>query len=415
MSLLDSLVGGLIPGLGNPFGLPSQGLWNLQKGSFTTSDKGQTVFFVENSIGQLPGELSAIDTISDSGGRRLAVYEYPYIDGQAIQDLGRKGEHFTFNIKFFGQNYQLMFKEFIENITKSNQKGTLNHPVRGSFPARFLEWEYIHRHDEWNSVTIKATFLEDDTDQISSLNLLNDINSMLRNGLQVLSSVTSTITSGLAEIVAIKNLPSSILKNLQSQFKAITATVSSLFGQLGATYSSDAQLQTLFSTAVNLGNVLLTNGGVVTATTSNPTGQLPPVYQVGFSPADQTNITAQLSSFVNANQITPQQAMYQANQARSEISTAIQNINTELGNDGYSIVLQYRILAVQIQLVTQAAISSVQAQIKQYVVPRAMSLRMVAFLNGLTPDRQNDIEALNPYITSINYVEAGVILQVPSV
>ena len=96
------------------------------------------MFFVENKIGQLPGELSAVDTISDSGGRRLAVYEYPYVDGQAVQDLGRKGERFTFNIKFFGNNYQLLFKDFIERVSRSTETGTLNHPVRGSFQARSI-------------------------------------------------------------------------------------------------------------------------------------------------------------------------------------------------------------------------------------------------------------------------------------
>ena len=421
-------IGDLIPGLGNPFGLPSQGIWNLQQGSFTVGSNpggllggianifsnNTVTFFVENPIGQFPGQTTAIDTATDSGGRRLAVYEFPYVDGQSIQDLGKKGERFTFNIKFFGSNYQILFKDFIEIVTKSNQKGTLNHPVRGSFPARFLEWEYVHRHDEWNSVTIKATFIEDNTDQISGLNIFNSINSILRNGLQVFSSVQSTIVTAISSTVAVLALPSSIATNLIQSFKNVAAQVSSLLGQLAATYSSDAQLQQLFSNATTLAVVLQANTGTVASSTANPTGQIPPVYQVGFSPTDQANIATNLSNYVNSNQITPQQALFAANQARSLIAAAIAEVNSALGNEGYSIVLQYRVLAVQIQTVTQAAIANIQTQVTLYTVPFPMSLRQVAFLNGLAADRQNDIENLNPYLQSINYVSAGTILQVPA-
>lgn len=440
MSLFSGVTD-LVPGLGNPFGLPSQGIWNLQTGSFTVgppsgtggsigsavgnllgsvgslvgTNNQQTVsFFIENAIGQVPGQTTAVDTITDSGGRRLAIYEYPYIDGQMLVDLGRKGEKFSFNIKFFGQNYQTLFKSFIAVVTQSNQMGTLNHPVRGTIPARFLDWEYVHRHDEWNAVTIKATFLEDGTDRIQALNTFDSINSVLRNALQVLSSVTGAVTTGLAAIVAIKNLPNSILTSLKNSYAGIVSTISSLLGIFAATYSTDAQLQTTMANAVTTGGVLNSNSGTVTSSTSNPTGQIPPVYQVGFSPADQANITAQLSSFVGANQITPQQAMYLANQARTQISVAIDQVNSVLGNEGYSIALQYRILAVQIQVATQAALASVQTQVTLYTVPYTMSLRMIAYINGLGPDAQNTIEGLNPYLPSVNYVPAGSIVQVPS-
>ena len=411
----------LVPGLGNPFGLPSRGLWNLQVGSFTVgqpaglggsisnaisnlgasvgnllggplSNSQQSVsFFVENNIGQMPGQTTALETVSDSGGRRLAVYEYPYIDGQMLVDLGRKGEKFSFNIKFFGDNYQTLFKSFIAVVTQSSQKGTLNHPVRGTFPARFLDWEYVHRHDEWNSVTIRATFLEDSTDSVTALNAFDSINSVLRNALQVLSSVSGAITQALSTIIAIKNIPGNVLHALNTSLQGITSTISSLLGVFAATYSVDAELQTLMANAVKVGNVLNTNSGTVTSSTSNPTGQLPPVFQVGFSPADQANIASQLSNFVDANQITPQQAMYTANQARSQIADAIAQVNTELGNDGYAVVLQYRILAVQIQTVTQAALASIQTQVTLFKVPYHMSLRMVAYINGLSIDAQNQI------------------------
>lgn len=409
MSFLD-----LIPGLGNPFGLPSSGVWNLQKGSFTTPDQGTTVFFVEDRIGQFPKQFTAIDSITDGGGRRLAIYEYPYIDGQAVQDLGRKGEKFTMNIKFFGDNYQILFKEFIESVTRSNQKGTLNHPVRGSFTCRFLEWEFVHRGDEWNAVTIKATWIEDNTDQINNLNIFDSVNALLRRGLSVLSSVSSTITTALSAAVALKSLPSQLENNLFASLKSTISLCSQLLGKLAATYSSDAQFKSLFAHAKSSGSALNVNSGTVGATSGVPSGNLPPVYQVGFSQSDQASIDSNISDFTNSSQITPQQAVYLCNQARKTISAAITLAELLLGNDAFSIILQYRILANQMQSTTQGAVTNAQAQVKVYTVPFAMSLRTVAYLNGLVVDRITDIDALNPFLGSLNYVLPGTLLTIPA-
>jgi len=396
--------------------LASNGAWNLQKGKFVTADTNQSVtFFVETKNGQLPNQLSAIDTISDSGGRRLAIYEYPYVDGQAVTDLGRKGERFTMNIKFFGSNYQELFKEFLQVCEQSGEKGTLTHPVRGAITARFLEWEHIHRYDEWNAVTIKAVWVEDNTDEIGSLNsLTSSPNSLLRGALQTLASVQSTIQEGIATVGNLIGLPASILNTLQGQLDSITSSFSSLLGQLAATFSSDAQLQSLMANAQSSGSVLNLNSGTVDATPSSPQAQLPPVFQVGFSEADQANIDAQLNSFIQASQITTQQALFNANSVRAGISEAIANIEAAMGNDGFALVLQYRILANQVQQATQGCIALTQSLIVQYTVPSPMSLRMVAYLNGLGTDRQNDIEALNPFLGSVNYIPAGTVVTVPA-
>jgi prophage DNA circulation protein len=428
MGLFDN-ISDLVPGLGNPFGLPSSGIWNLQQGSFTTGNAGagilgalgnfigggQTVtFYVENTIGQFPNQLTAIDVINDSGGRRLAAYDYPYVDGTTYQDLGRKGERFVMNIKFFGSNYQILFKNFIEVVTKTNQLGTLNHPVRGTFPARFLEWEFVHRHDEFNAVTIKATFVEDNINQTSKLNIFDNINSALRNALQVLSSVVSAIQTLLSAAIALLNLPNQILTNLKTSLSNIQFLFSQLLAQLAATYSTDAQIQNTLSNAITTGGALGANSGTTTASTANPTGQIPPVYQVGFSAQAQASITTNLNNFINANQITPQQALFGANQVLNLIGSAIAEVTENLGNQGYSVVLQYRILAVQAQNVTQSAVSNIQTQVTMYTVPFDMSLRMIAFLNGLSVDRQNDIASLNPYLQSINYISRGTVVQVPA-
>lgn len=413
MSLFDN-IGSFLPGVGNPFGLPSKGQWNLQQGSFQP-DNGQIVtFFVESAIGAFPGQTTAMENIADTGSRRLSIYEYPYIDGQAIDDLGRKGERFVMNIKFFGANYQSLYKTFIEEVTKNNKKGKLVHPVRGAFTARLLDWEFTHKAEEWNAVTIKATFIEDSTSQISNVNVFDNINSLLRTGLQVFATVSTAVTQAISTFQAIKSFPDSLIASLKKDLKALEITISSLLGNVAATYSSDAQLQALFTSAQATGNVLATNTGTVLTSTAAPSGQLPPVFQVGYATGDQSTINAQIAAFVNSNQITSRQLLFQTNQVRAQISAAIVNVNTVAGNQAYPLVLQYRILAVQLQTVSQAALSASQALVKNYVVPYDMSLRMVAFKNGLSPDSQNAIENLNSFVQSVNYVSRGTILTVPT-
>jgi hypothetical protein len=403
----------------NVFGAPSQGEWNLSKGVYTTKKTGRAVtFFYENSKGEDPLQKTAIDQISDKGGRRLAKYEYPYSNGQGLADLGRKAESMTFNIKFHGLNYQQKFKEFLDVVTNNNEQGTLLHPIRGPLTVRFEEYEFVHRYDEWNSITIKAVFQEDNTDQILSTNLpLTSQDSALRSAVQNLSDSDFSITDSIKSLITTLNIPSAIQSNLLLQKQQINGQVSGLLGQLAASFSSNSQILKLLSQSVGLsgGSTGLSSGtALVQGSAVGVQVSLPPVFQVGFDPATQASINSQLSNYVSANQITPQQAVFAANQARLNITVMIAAIESKFGNFGYSIVVQYRGLANSMQAAVEASIAATQNRVKIYTVPRAMSLRMVAQENGLPPSRQNDIEALNPYLGSVNYVPANTILTVPA-
>jgi hypothetical protein len=184
-------------------------------------------------------------------------------------------------------------------------------------------------------------------------------------------------------------------------------------GQLAATFSSNTQLQNVAAQSANIaGGAPSLNSGTTVQGTSLAT--LPAVYQVGFDPATQAAINAQIANFVAANTITPQQAVFNANQSRTAILAAINEIITNFGNYGYDLMLQYRGIAVSIQQATEAAIASSQNLVTVYVTPTNMSLRQIAFANGLSPDSQNAIETLNPYLGSVNYVPANTTLIVPA-
>jgi prophage DNA circulation protein len=401
-------VGDLLGAAANPFGLPSKSEWNLLPGKFQPADGSPEVsFFVEDGKKESRDKRTGLEQATDSGGRRLAIYEYPYRDGQDVDDLGRRGEKWTFNITFFGSNYQELFRQFVNVIVRSKARGTLTHPIRGQIKARFSEYEFIHRHDQFNSVTIRATFIEDNTDALKAENTVSSSsNSALRSALKLLNDAQGTIGAAIFAVGALLLLPNAVLASLKARLDSISGALSRLLGKTAATFSTDAQLQGL---AASTSGVSGGSGGVTT------TGEtLPPVFQVGFSEQDLETIESQVDSFTNQNQITAQQLVYQMNQVRTQIASAIAEIEQLMGTEGFEIVFTYRQLAVQFQAAIEAAIASAQAKVKLYTVPFDMSLRQVAFANGLDPDRQNDIIQLNPNVESANLVPRGSRLVVPA-
>lgn len=397
----------------NPFGAPSAGEWNLSKGIYTNGLGVAFVFFFETPSGEDPKAISAMEQVADSGGRRLAIYEYPYTDGQKVDDLGRKGETYVFNIKFFGENYQSKYHDFIVNCVNDSGPGTLLHPtysaIRGSIPVRFRDYEIIHRHDEFNCITIKVTFIEDNTGLMETVLLLPATpDSALRSALETLTSAQAFIGNALFAVGALLLLPGALVASFKQRLDSITGSFSRLMGQLASTFSSNS---TAKSISAQGGASTLNSGTISTGPNQNST--LPPVYQVGFDPTTQAAINAQIDSYVAANQITSQQAVFAANQIRQTITTAVNEINTSYGNDGYDIISEYQNLAISIQQVVESCLSAAKNQVKNFVVQQPMSLRKVAQINGLSPERQNDIELLNPYLSSINYIPAGTTVAVP--
>jgi hypothetical protein len=405
----------------NPFGAPSKGQWNLTKAVYTTQISKQSVIFYYDKKDPDPSQKTALEQINDGGGRRLAVYEYPYLDGQAVADLGRKGEQFTFNIVFHGLNYQQLFQQFLNVVVNSNEPGTLTHPVRGAIQVRYRDHEFIHRHDMWNAITIKATFIEDNTGTLASTNVAaSSQDSALRSALQTLTAVQATVQQSIFAVQALLLLPSAIANAMQQRLNSIIGQGSSLLGSLTATFSSDHSLQQLAAQGATTGGIIALNSGTTVqqpGVNQSGTGvqtQLPPVYQVGFDPQTQSAVNSLVSNFVNANQLTSQQAVFLCNQVRSAIAAAIAEAQTNFGNQYYDIMITYRGLAVAMQQVVEACLASEQSQVVVYTVPYPMSLRMVAFLNGLTPDDSVTIAALNPTVPSINYVPADTQPTVPA-
>lgn len=419
-----SSAGTIIGAAANPYGVPSAGDWHLTEGSFfVPSTLDRVTFFFETAKGDSSTQKTGLEQIADCGGRRKIAYEYPYRDGQALGDAGRRGGRFSFNLKFFGQDYQTLFQKFLKVVVNNPASGILTHPVLGNIPCGFSDYEFVHRYDERNCVTIRATFLEDNFGDLTATNLtVPSPNSSLRAALQMLTDAQATVGLAISDVSAALKIPGAIRASLQARLDSIVGSLSGLLGQLAATFSTDSHLQSLAAKGQStLGSVagsgssstqlLSVNAGVDAST-----GQtLPPVFQVGFSPSDQAAQVALTSGFVSANQITPTQAVYQMNLIRAQVSAAITDAETTLGSPGSEIALSYRALAVQFQQTVENCISQSSASVRIYTVPFVMSARMAAFENGLSVDRQNDIAELNPSLDCLNLIPKGTLLVVPAV
>lgn len=80
------------------------------------------------------------EQISRSGGRRVAVHEYPFADDPYPEDMGLKANEFTIHAYFIGSNYDLFATGFEKQLDKKGQ-GELILPLSGSQTVQLQTWQ----------------------------------------------------------------------------------------------------------------------------------------------------------------------------------------------------------------------------------------------------------------------------------
>jgi hypothetical protein len=404
---------GSIGGFSNPYGSPSQDEWAINSAKFTLLDgSGTSILFFAAKASEDPfGNKSALESVSDSGGRRIAIYEYPYRDGQATEDLGRKGERYSFVLTFFGPRYRERYVEFYQKVITQRSLGILTHPSIGDKPARLMDYEFVHRYDQFNAVSLRCSFVEDNTattgDNQPTLDKVGAIDSLLRGALSTMTKVNRVVQNNIFAFEAILLLPGATVNAMRLRLSSIMDGHASLLGAMASTFSSNGSIIALASSSGGINNA---NSG-----TSASTGNvLPPVFEVGLPPSEAETVAANQAAFQNANQVTSTQLVYNANVERSKVAEAIAYHESNMGSDSADAVIAYRELVVSFQKAVESCIKSASLQTVQYLVPYEMTLAEAAFLNKLSPDRMVDIERLNPQIESANSIAAGSVIAVPS-
>lgn len=343
----------------------------------------------------------ALPRVTDVGGRRKVKYQYPYRDGQTTDDLGRKPGSFDMEIALFGQRYMIGFQSLLREFDKPTP-GKLIHPIRGEIVCAIEDFVITHESASRKMVQLRVTFIEHNFN-IGNIRQLRD--STVKGALAAALNIFKAIDNAIAQIEAAQLLVRAV-KNRINQFLNIYKTNNaSTLSQMNATFNTKGG-------SSDIPSLLPTNQGG----TRNPDGTISSEnFIVVRSPNDPFNgvPTEELSpDVVLATAI--QDLTKQVVARRAELAVILEEIYSNGGAlELYDTIIELRTTAVLLQEVLERGAASSNARVVDYVVPRVMSLREAAFLNGLNPNRVQELDLLNPFLLSINYIEPGTTLKIP--
>lgn len=365
-----------------------------------TDSSGQLLDDVEKTIWD-----GALEQISDSAGRRKVKYTFPYVDGQTTDDLGRMAETFEINAIISGTHYLTGYARLKEEFNKS-APGVLMHPVKGEITCVPESVQETHRHDHRKAVILRIVFTEHNF-SVGSLSVKND------------TSVKSAITQAL-EVFAIVDRAIAKVEALQLFGRGVKNLIE---GYLNIFKSNSAATLTGMNTTFNNGTstdipalLPLNLGGTSTSRTSSSVTD-DENFVVVRSVSDPFNSVPvqEIENSVTAQALAVADLERQTQALRDEVASIIRSINDAGGAlELYDTILELRQTVLLMQAVLERGVASSSARIVNYTTPRDMSIREVAFINAISPDRVREIDLLNPELPSANLILKGTTLQVPN-
>jgi prophage DNA circulation protein len=385
---------------------------------------------------------AGLSRVVDSGGRRKVKYQFPYRDGQTTDDLGRKPGSFEMEAVLHGQRYMDGYRALMAEFDKPTP-GKLVHPVRGELTCVVEEHTVTHQSDQRKAVALRLVFIEHNF-TIGNIRELTD--SSVKGALAAALEVFAIIDTALAKIEAAQLLVRG-LKNLLKSYLAVykrgsaqtltkmnqtfnskggSADIPALLpvnvggtgigtsaagkGTDGTTASSFATTGSSSSSSTATGSSGPTVGGsgsssyansslfVVARTLNDP-----------FNGVPVADLSAGTLLAVAVDQLTKEVAKLR--ESLTTILVAIDDGGASL--ELFDTKLDLLRTSALIQEVLEKGAASSNARIIDYTVPRLMSLREVAFANGLDVERVEELDLLNPQLLSLNYIEKGTVLKVP--
>ncbi|HAX5100547.1 TPA: multidrug DMT transporter permease [Escherichia coli] len=222
--------------------------------------------------------------------RDRAVYEYPFVDGADLHDLGRKARPFRLTAFLWGEYYEYKLEKLISALDEGGD-GELIHPVYGSVPSVIVTG-YSIRHEAENpdSCTIEMNFLENRTGSaLFSISLpesfAQQVSEELDDLLAQLSDFFDAITSPLTTI-------NSMIKKVQTVRTTLINTM--------LTFKSDSlsTVDNIVSLAAEPGKFISELAGVLEVHTSDVGRAVPVLAQ---SDTDTTTGLAEDASVVGSS------------------------------------------------------------------------------------------------------------------
>lgn len=406
------------------FGRPPEE-WDIVEGSFN-----DVVFHTFVSKVAWNG---ALPQIQDSGGRRVATFKFPYVDGQTTDDLGREPEAFDLEIIFFGNNYIQGFLGLMTELQKPTP-GDLIHPVRGPVTCRMQSYSATHASDMNKAVKLNLRLVEHNFDLASYGTIRIDKN--FKSALGDLAKAFQFVNAMIQKVQALTNFVNSVvavatglIEDFQDILALATANINSVFND-----SSNTDIPTI--TPVNLGGLLevSTTGTTASQAVARVATNIATVTNDVFSIVTRVNdpllqIPVDQLSASTAIALAAQTVQKQVNDARDAAEAAIaylssiapntSNVDTSVQTvDGsivfYEEIMQIKRIVVALQAAFELGLQQNNARIIEYTTPRIMSIREVAFENNISLDKTTDIDILNPELLSVNCIPKNTVLKVPS-
>lgn len=339
--------------------------------------------------------LASVSNVSDSEGRRKAIWEYPYRDGQSTDDMGRRGSTYEFNAVIFGERYKKALDRLKKELNDP-RPGVLIHPVLGRLNVVADDWSTIHESGVRKAATIRIRFIEHTFDTGVTF-VGRDVNSRISGSLKYFKQFDDIMTNITANELLLQTAKNTIIAGLN----AYKNQFSSVLSKLNATYNPNG--------ASNFPSLLPTNQGG--SQTSFPVVQSPsdPYTAVPVAEIESAEFPA----------LASEQAVDLVSGLRGTLNQQIANLSESLEGQGAlefsNEILELKNSGIEIQGVIEAGLKSSNAKVIIYKTARLMSVREVAFDCGLTPDRSVEIELLNPDLESLNFIEKGISVRVPAV
>jgi hypothetical protein len=345
---------------------------------------------------------AGLDQVTDQGGRRVVEYRYPYKDGQTTEDLGRTPFTFQFNVILHGDNYLIAFQELQTELNLPSP-GILTHPIYGDIQCKFKEYNITHKHDTRKAMTLSLTFVEHNFDAVLPDSLVEDksVQSKLTKLLDTFKNLDALATKVEATIFAartIKNTIKAAIANYQSFFAGLASSGNLTFNPNPENYPS--------LVPVNQGGNLNGDGTFAGVTAPSVRSVSDPFNSV---PVSLLSTTVQQAIATDAMKRNLQTLW---NQGRDLINQ-LMSVGGGVGAlEFYDDIQNMRQSLVDMQKMVEAGIQSSRSRLLTYTTPRVMSIREVAFANGLSPDKSIDIDLLNPELLSVNLIPKGTTLRV---
>jgi hypothetical protein len=419
--------------------------WEIEEGSYNG-----VPFHVLTSPVSWGG---ALPSIRDQGGRRLAKFTFPYRDGQTTDDLGRTAESFDCEIILFGDSYVAGLKILMGQL-QSPKPGLLIHPVRGVVRCKMQSYELTHSHEQRKAVAIRVTFVEHNFSLASygKISTKKTFRSILSSALQAYSAFQSAIN----KIKSVQNLFNTLKNQLETLYESYDAAFTDTAVSINTIFNQNESIDFPNLLPVNKGGVFNQDGTLVgsvwpVALNPNDPFRQVPIAQIqaqvsaaqalfnsqlysadeatlsGLTGVDGTNVGFQayanvaiaIQSIISQNKINSTRVLaeelIQTLSATKFSATDFQPLGTD--SDGslefYDQIMDLKRSVILLQEAYDQGSAQANIGLKSYTTPRAMSIREIAFANGIDPERSLEIDLLNPELATVNNIASGTEVFVP--